>query len=164
MLAVDKMLVQLSKKRLAGVPQIEPIRRDMLTDALGVYQKMLEDNPTEPTLRLAAGKAAIKVGDIQMLLGNVEAATTAYRRGIASLETLIADRPEMTEAVPELARAYDQADGDQDGSMTQNQAKQSFSISAKSQPDSKLLSSRRHCIRDDSVDPRHRQNQCEPRE
>jgi tetratricopeptide (TPR) repeat protein len=109
LLAVDKMLVQLSKKRLAGIPQIEPIRRDMLTDALGVYQQMLQDNPREPKLRLAAGKAAVKVGDIQMLLGNIDAATAAYRRGIASLEKLIADRPEMTEAVPELARAYDQA-------------------------------------------------------
>src|SRR4030095_12241843 len=37
--AVDQMLTRVSEDRLAYVPQMEPVRRELLQDALGFYQK-----------------------------------------------------------------------------------------------------------------------------
>ena len=45
MKAVDQMLTRVGDERLASVPQMEPVRRQLLQDAVDFYQRFLEANP-----------------------------------------------------------------------------------------------------------------------
>jgi serine/threonine-protein kinase len=78
-----------SNKRLAGVPRLQELQRDLLEDALAFYQELLkgEDNP-DPAVRLDAADIYVQTGAMQYLLGRREPAEEAFLRADALLETL----------------------------------------------------------------------------
>jgi eukaryotic-like serine/threonine-protein kinase len=53
--AVDQMLTRVADDKLADVPQMEPVRKALLEDALKFYQGFLRHNSVDPALRLEHG-------------------------------------------------------------------------------------------------------------
>ncbi len=88
--AVDQMLTRVAEDRLVYVPQMEPIRRDLLLDALKFYQKFLEKQSDEAAIRQEAALAYRRVGSIHRQLGQYTDADKAYRKAIAIMEELYA--------------------------------------------------------------------------
>ena len=86
--AVDQMLTRVADDRLVYVPQMEPIRRDLLQDALKFYQKFLEKKSDDPVIRRETALAHRRVGSIHRTLGQYPEAEKAYRNAIAMLEEL----------------------------------------------------------------------------
>jgi tetratricopeptide (TPR) repeat protein len=90
--AVDKMYTQVAEKWLVQ-PHLEPLQREFLEEALRFYQGFAEEPGTDPELRLEAGNAYRRVGQIQERLGDTPRAMEALDRARALLEQLAADFP-----------------------------------------------------------------------
>ena len=86
--AVEQMLTRVAEDRLVYVPQMEPIRRDLLLDALKFYQKFLEKRSDDPVIRREAALAHRRVAGIHRHLGQYPEAEKAFRTAIAMLEEL----------------------------------------------------------------------------
>ncbi len=102
--AVDQMLTRVGQERLADVPQMEPVRRELLEDALRFYQRFLEKRSDDPELQLEAAKAHRRLGDIkQFLFRESSEAETEHRRALAMLQQLVERFPEDPRYRHELA-------------------------------------------------------------
>jgi serine/threonine protein kinase/tetratricopeptide (TPR) repeat protein len=86
--AVDQMLTRVAEDRLLHIPQMEPIRRELLLEALKFYQKFLQKKSDDPEIRRGAALAYGRVGRIQRFLGQYAEAEKAYRSAIGMLEEL----------------------------------------------------------------------------
>jgi tetratricopeptide (TPR) repeat protein len=84
--AVDKMLTGVADERLAGVPQAEQVRRELLGEALAFYQGFLSEKADDPDLIRETARAHRRVGDIERLLGKHAEAEDAYRQALALLD------------------------------------------------------------------------------
>jgi serine/threonine protein kinase/tetratricopeptide (TPR) repeat protein len=104
--AVDQFLSRVGGKRLADVPYMEPLRRDLLADALRFYQKFLQKKNADPELRLEVARAYIRIGDIQQMLGELDPAEENLRQGLALLQELFAQEPSRTDRREEQAEAW----------------------------------------------------------
>jgi len=104
--AVDSLLTAVGKESLAEVPQMEEIRQGLLEQAKGFYDLFLHQQPTEPALRLEAGLAQVRLGDIHRLRGQNAEAEARYRQAIAQLDALHRDHADQPRYLFELAQAY----------------------------------------------------------
>jgi tetratricopeptide (TPR) repeat protein/serine/threonine protein kinase len=86
--AVDQMLTRVAEDKLLYVPQMEPIRRDLLLDALKFYQKFLEKQSDDPVIRREALLAYRRVGRIHAQRGQFQDAVRAYRNAIEMFDKL----------------------------------------------------------------------------
>jgi serine/threonine protein kinase len=104
--AVDQMLTEVGQETLSSVPHMEPVRRALLEKALGFYEKFLVQEGDDPAVRLEAGRAFRRVGEIRALLGHHDRASEAYRSSIELLDRLVADRPSDLVCRRELAESH----------------------------------------------------------
>ena len=91
--AVDQMLTRVGEAQLLNVPQMEPVRRDLLQDALRFYQEFLRERNDSPLVRSEAASAYKRMGSILVLLGNRDEGEEAYRQAVVLLEQLLAQSP-----------------------------------------------------------------------
>jgi serine/threonine protein kinase/tetratricopeptide (TPR) repeat protein len=91
--AVDQMLTRVGDQRLKFVPQMEPVRRELLQDALTFYLKFLEKKSDDPVIRREAAMGYLRVARIQYFLGQYPEAEKAYRNLIRALEDLDGPTP-----------------------------------------------------------------------
>jgi serine/threonine protein kinase/tetratricopeptide (TPR) repeat protein len=96
--AVDRMLTKVAEERLARVPQMQQLRADLLEEAMKLLAEILQDNPTDPAVRLEAGRAYLRVGDLRLLLGQPAAAEDVYRRALELVEALAAGHPDSLDS------------------------------------------------------------------
>jgi tetratricopeptide (TPR) repeat protein/tRNA A-37 threonylcarbamoyl transferase component Bud32 len=101
--AMDRLLTWVGDGHLAHVPRMEPVRRQVLEDALAFYQQFLHDQDPAPAVRREVGRAYGRVGRIYSMLRRHAEAAAAYRHGAALLEELAADFPTVPEYRAELA-------------------------------------------------------------
>ena len=104
--AVDQMLTEVGQETLSRVPHMEPVRRALLEKALGFYEKFLVQEGDDPAIRLEAGRAYRRVGEIRRLLGQNDRASEAYRSSIELLGGLVASRPSDLDCRRELAESH----------------------------------------------------------
>ena len=91
--AVDQMLTRVSEERLRDVPQVEPVRRDLLQDAMHFYQKFLEKKSDDPAIRRETALAYCNLGSVHHQLGDYGKAEAVYRKGFAMLAKLGTEFP-----------------------------------------------------------------------
>src|SRR5262249_24475594 len=91
--AVDQLLTRVADERLLYVPHMEPVRRELLQDALKFNLKLLEKKSDDPVIRRQAALAYQRVGRIQNYLGQDAEAEKAYRTAIGMLEELARASP-----------------------------------------------------------------------
>jgi tetratricopeptide (TPR) repeat protein len=100
--AVDEMYAEVAEQWLDQEPEMEEVQREFLLKALRFYQEFARERGTDPAVRLAAGTAYRRVGDIQGKLGEYAKAEEAYGQAIARFRRLADDfpaRPEYREAL-----------------------------------------------------------------
>lgn len=86
---VDRMLTRVGARDLADVPQMEPVRRALLEDALEFSQKFLQEKGDDPGLLAARGLALARVAEIRALLGAVDEAESSAREAITIFTNLV---------------------------------------------------------------------------
>ena len=92
--AVDHMLTEVSEKELAGLPQMEQVRRSLLEKALSFYEEFLAEQSDDPEVRVETGRSYGRAAEIQALLGLQNEAEQSYRKAIALIERS-GDDPEV---------------------------------------------------------------------
>ncbi|HEY1375672.1 MAG TPA: tetratricopeptide repeat protein [Gemmataceae bacterium] len=104
--AVDQLLTRVGQERLADVPQMEQVRRELLQDALTFYQAFLAERGDDPAVRREAGRAHGRLANIYYALGQYAQAEDATRQAIALLDALAADGALEPDARADLAEAH----------------------------------------------------------
>jgi serine/threonine protein kinase len=104
--AVDQLLYRVGTRTLADVPQMEPVRREVLTDALGFYKRLLEREHASAELRLQTARAWIHAGQVHLMLGDATQAEESTRQGIAVAEELLQQKQGSSECQQELAEGW----------------------------------------------------------
>jgi len=102
---VDRLLSDVALEKLAPVPQSQQLRRELLAEALHFCQGFLQRHPDSDPVRLQTARAYRQVADIQQLLGDAPAATTAYAQATALLNPLTDRSQVRSGALRELAAA-----------------------------------------------------------
>jgi serine/threonine protein kinase/tetratricopeptide (TPR) repeat protein len=102
--AVNQLLTRVGERRLAGVPGMDEVRRELLQDALRFYLGFLKekDNP-DPAVRHETGLAHARVAYIQQSLGQPKPAEENILLALSLLEKLTAAAPEVWEYQKSLA-------------------------------------------------------------
>jgi tetratricopeptide (TPR) repeat protein len=93
--AVDRMLTRVADRALADVPGMEPVRRDLLADALGFLQDFVArpGRSSDPAVRRELGLAYHRMANIHGVLGRPDLAEPEFRRAIAIQQRLVAESP-----------------------------------------------------------------------
>jgi serine/threonine-protein kinase len=102
---VDRLLTEVAEVDLIDVPQMEPVRARLLRRAQGYYEKFLRQDSNDPMVRREAGRAHVRLGDIQDMLGQSAAAQRSYRRALDWLGRLTEEFPHVAVYRQDLARA-----------------------------------------------------------
>jgi len=91
--AVEAMLTRVGDERLALVPQIEPVRRELLEEAVKYHEDFLKEDPKDPAIRLGVARAFARVAGIYSAIGQRGEGREALRRSIDLLEGLSREDP-----------------------------------------------------------------------
>ena len=67
------MLTRVADEKLANVPQMEGLRKELLEDAVRFYEAFLEQNRDNKLLRLETAKAQRRLSQILYYLGHYRA-------------------------------------------------------------------------------------------
>jgi tetratricopeptide (TPR) repeat protein len=104
--AVDRMITQVAEKWLAHKPDLEPIQRQLLEEALHFYQEFASEQGTDPAVRLETGNAFRRLGEIEWALGQISPARNDFEQALAILGQLGAEFPSEPSYQASLAEAY----------------------------------------------------------
>ncbi len=103
--AVDEMLSRVGQEQLGYEPRMEQVRRDLLEKAAAFYDRFMQLESADPSVRQEAARAARKVGDARALLGQQAEAEQAYRRSLELLDAVLQEAPQDVAARQDLAAA-----------------------------------------------------------
>jgi len=104
--AVDEMYTEVAQKWLSQQPQLEPLQREFLLNALAFYQDFARERGSDPAARRGAARAEQNAGNILDRLGEHSRAESAYRRAAEIQETLLTEFPKFPEYRKELANSH----------------------------------------------------------
>jgi serine/threonine-protein kinase len=98
--AVDRMLTHVGNEKLAKVPGLQPIRQQLLTDAIHFYEdRFLKDKSDDPEVRQETAKAYQRIGRLQQKLGKNEEALASYRQAQGYFRGLNREKPDAVDPV-----------------------------------------------------------------
>jgi len=83
--AIERMLERVGSERMANIPHLEHMRRQLLEDALRFHEKSFKEEDDRPALRLRRARSHKLVGDIHFFLDRHDEAKRQY---VAALELL----------------------------------------------------------------------------
>ncbi len=101
----DALLAGVGEVDPGDVPEMEPIRRDLLDRAKRSYARFLSQRSSDPLVRWGTGRASTKLGDIERLLGHAGPSETSYLSAISTLKELAREFPNVMSYRQELASA-----------------------------------------------------------
>jgi tetratricopeptide (TPR) repeat protein len=100
--AIDVFLKRAGAEKLANVPQMEKLRRDLLQEALRFYRQLLEEGHDDVFLRRETARAGTKLVQVEL----EEAARAELAGRIAMLDAAIAAAPDEVDLRFALALAW----------------------------------------------------------
>jgi tetratricopeptide (TPR) repeat protein len=106
--AVDKMFTQVAEKWLSRNTSLEPVQKQILMDALQIYEELAKEEGADPTLQLERGNAYRRIGQIYYKLGNALESERAFRKAQEILGHLVEQHASEPESRAALASAYHQ--------------------------------------------------------
>jgi tetratricopeptide (TPR) repeat protein len=104
--AVDKYFKRVSENRLLQVPGMQPLRKELLEEALAYYQRFLQQHRDDITLVQDVAQVEFYVADILEQIGDPADALAAYERSRARWEQIGSQGPDDWESKTRLARNY----------------------------------------------------------
>src|SRR5262249_55345600 len=86
--AVDTFLSKVGDRRLAHIPGVEKVRREVLEEPLRFFQEFLDLKEGNPPVRREAGRAYKRIAPVYHLLGMQAESETAFQRALELFEQL----------------------------------------------------------------------------
>jgi tetratricopeptide (TPR) repeat protein/tRNA A-37 threonylcarbamoyl transferase component Bud32 len=104
--AVDEMLTEVGSTRLAELPGVDEVRRELLNKALVFYQRFLEQRGEDPHLRLETGRAYRRLAAVYEMLGQPQKGLEASTASLDILNRLATEVPERQDYQFEMAESH----------------------------------------------------------
>lgn len=95
--AVNDYFTRVSEHRLLDEPGLQPLRKELLEDALKYYQQFLARRGHDPKLRLAVAQTYIRIGHINLMIEAKNRSLEAYQNALPLLESLAREAPDDVE-------------------------------------------------------------------
>ncbi|MCO6043657.1 serine/threonine protein kinase [Aeoliella sp. ICT_H6.2] len=103
--AVDQMLARVGDEKLKNVPLMEEVRRELLQDAVGLYQQLLDREADGPQARIEMGIVHQRLASLLNELGRQFEAETSIARSLKLLHAAAGAAPDDWRVRLELARS-----------------------------------------------------------
>jgi serine/threonine-protein kinase len=103
---VDEMVTWVGHRRLANVPQMEQARSEVLERAVKLHQRLLQEDNSNPKLRLRTALSLDRLAESYRLLGRRDQAEKVQRQAIDMHEKLTAEFPTEADHRRNLAGSY----------------------------------------------------------
>jgi len=103
--AVDKLLEHATNPELREIPRAQPLRKEIVADALDFYERFRKTTGDSPTLRMRAAKSQSQFARLSASSGGTDNIFTSIENAIAEYEALIAADPSDTRFQSELANS-----------------------------------------------------------
>jgi serine/threonine-protein kinase len=113
--AVDFFFTQISENQLLKVPGLQPLRKQLLDEALKYYKDFVSQRADDPTVRAELAAAYDRVGLITSQIGSKSEALEAYRQALAIYRQLDQEKAGNSDLQQKLAAVTDAV-----GSMLQD--------------------------------------------
>jgi tetratricopeptide (TPR) repeat protein len=104
--AVDRMLTRVSEERLKDIPQVEPVQRALLEDALEFYRDFAHQAQEDPEVLLETSQAYGRLGRIYAWLGQRDQAERCFLEALALQDPLTVSFPAVAAYRHALSRTY----------------------------------------------------------
>jgi tetratricopeptide (TPR) repeat protein len=104
--AVDKMLTVVAEEHLADKPHMEEKQKDLLEEALAIYQEILQEKSGDPVRQEETALAYKRMGDILHTLGKNDLAKDAYQQATVLLSPLAQRAPSNPQYRQNLANSW----------------------------------------------------------
>jgi serine/threonine-protein kinase len=91
--AVRDLCTRVSEGRLASVPGLQPVRRELLQDALGYYRTFIKRHADDPHLESELADAHFRVAVMTAAVGTYADALAAYQEALPLYEKIIRANP-----------------------------------------------------------------------
>jgi len=91
--AVDNFFTRVSENTLLNEPGFQPLRKELLVEALKYYQRFLAERGEDPSLRDELARTHFRVGCITEEIDSPERAAADYDRARRMQEELVAETP-----------------------------------------------------------------------
>jgi tetratricopeptide (TPR) repeat protein len=92
--AVEDYFTRVSENKLLGLPNLEPLRKDLLESALKFYQEMVARAGNNPKMSSDLAVAHFRVATITELIGTKAKAHASYEEAVRQLGQLVAANPD----------------------------------------------------------------------
>ncbi|MEM7203050.1 MAG: protein kinase [Planctomycetota bacterium] len=107
--AIDKMLTRVGDETLRFIPHLQNVRRQLLEDALALYQTFLEEDSDDPRVRAENAVVQHKTARVQRDLGAYSDADASVQAAMAHFARLAIDEPQVGLHHRRLAQARQEA-------------------------------------------------------
>jgi serine/threonine-protein kinase len=104
--AVDRMLVQVGDDKLGGVPQLQGEQRQLLQDAVGFYQGLLDLESDDPLLRKETAQAHFRIGRLYATLNKTSEAEGEFGKALTLQRRLADEFPDQPDYRNDLAATH----------------------------------------------------------
>jgi serine/threonine protein kinase/tetratricopeptide (TPR) repeat protein/Tfp pilus assembly protein PilF len=104
--AVDAYLSKVTDEELLAVPGLQPLREDLLAEALKFYSEFIQEQSDDPALQVELAAAQHRLAIIQRELGNAEASQKANAEALRLLEVIRNKPTAGREVLALLANGY----------------------------------------------------------
>jgi tetratricopeptide (TPR) repeat protein/tRNA A-37 threonylcarbamoyl transferase component Bud32 len=101
--AVDKLFTKVSEETLLDQPGMQPLRKDLLQEALTYYQKFLKEGASDPRVQHKLASAYFRAGLITAVLQSPDDALPIYETARQMQEQLLAEQPNDPRRLKDLA-------------------------------------------------------------
>jgi len=92
--AVDRFFTHVSENELLDLPGMQPLRRELLEEAIAYYERFLKQRGDDPSIRDELAATHFRVGRIRELIEAREEALQAYQQARTAQRQLLAERPD----------------------------------------------------------------------
>jgi len=91
--AIDRFFTRVSEYELLDQPGMQPLRQDLLKDAIDYYRQFLDRRGSDPLIRDELAMTHFRVGRITELVESPEKALPSYERARVVQRQLVAEEP-----------------------------------------------------------------------
>ena len=91
--AVDGYFVKVSESRLLDVPNLQPLRQELLMAARDYYEGLLRDRPDDPRIGVELAKARSGLATVVSVLGSTDESIGLFRQSLAEFDRIIKETP-----------------------------------------------------------------------
>ncbi len=107
--AVERMLTRTVQTRLAQIPRTARLRRELLQDAIGIFERLVATTAGQSQpVREDRARAQARLGELQLQLGRIDQAQPLLEAAIATLNPVWPTSPRSVQLRGDLAHAEEQ--------------------------------------------------------